>query len=68
MVRYVLSEYEGPIVLHNAKFDAGMLMRDGLPFPWGRAHAKRSEVSLAHLRLRSLAELPEALAGRHAPY
>jgi HAD superfamily hydrolase (TIGR01549 family) len=30
--------------------------------PWGRAHAKRPEVGLAHVRLRSLAELPGALA------
>jgi len=47
--------------------DAGMTAVFLERGPWGRAHAKRSEVSLAHLRLRSLAELPEALAGRHAP-
>jgi len=30
--------------------------------PWGRAHAKRSEIALAHLRIGSLTELPAALA------
>jgi hypothetical protein len=34
--------------------------------PWGRAHAKRPEASLAHVRLLSLADLPDALLGfRH---
>jgi FMN phosphatase YigB (HAD superfamily) len=30
---------------------------------WGRAHALRREAQLAHLRLASLAELPDAVAG-----
>jgi HAD superfamily hydrolase (TIGR01549 family) len=30
--------------------------------PWGRAHAKRPEIALAHLRIGSLTELPAALA------
>lgn len=38
LIRYALQEYEGARVLHHAKFDAGMLLRDGLPFPWERVH------------------------------
>lgn len=35
--------------------------------PWGRAHAKWPDVGLAHLRLRSLAELPDGLLGLRRP-
>jgi DNA polymerase-1 len=38
VVRKVLGEYEGAIVGQNIKFDAGFVQRDGLPFPWQRAH------------------------------
>ena len=38
VVRHALKVYEGPVVLQHAKFDAGFLIRDGLPFPWERAH------------------------------
>jgi HAD superfamily hydrolase (TIGR01549 family) len=31
--------------------------------PWGRTHARWPEAALAHVQLRSLAELPAALAG-----
>ena len=41
--------------------DAGMTAVFLERGPWGRAHAKRPETSLAHVRVRSLAELPEAL-------
>jgi DNA polymerase-1 len=37
-IRQVLTDYEGSYVLQHAKFDAGFLIRDGLPFPWERAH------------------------------
>jgi hypothetical protein len=30
--------------------------------PWGRVHARRSEAALAEIRIKSLGELPEALA------
>jgi FMN phosphatase YigB (HAD superfamily) len=29
--------------------------------PWGQAHAERPDAALAHVRLRSLLELPHAL-------
>lgn len=38
VVREVFARYDGPIVLQHAKFDAGMLERDGIPFPWERVH------------------------------
>lgn len=38
VIRHALGTYEGPIVLHHGKFDAGFLLRDGLPFPWERMH------------------------------
>jgi HAD superfamily hydrolase (TIGR01549 family) len=46
---------------------AGMLAAFLERGPWGRAHAKWPEASLAHVRLHSLAELPGALAGVHRP-
>jgi DNA polymerase-1 len=38
LIRHVLEQYEGKMVLQHAKFDAGMFIRDGLPFPWERVH------------------------------
>lgn len=38
VIRHALTVYDGPIVLQHAKFDAGFLQRDGLPFPWEQAH------------------------------
>jgi DNA polymerase-1 len=38
LVKDVLLRYEGAYVLHHAKFDAGFLIKDGLKFPWDRAH------------------------------
>jgi DNA polymerase-1 len=38
VVRHILDVYEGKIVLHQAKFDASFLLRDGLTFPWERTH------------------------------
>lgn len=38
VVREALTGYDRPIVLQHAKFDAGFLTRDGLPFPWEHAH------------------------------
>jgi DNA polymerase-1 len=38
VIRETLATYSGPIVLQHAKFDAGFLTRDGLPFPWERTH------------------------------
>jgi DNA polymerase-1 len=38
VVKDVLRRYEGAYVLHHAKFDAGFLIKDGLEFPWSRAH------------------------------
>lgn len=38
VIRYALQEYRGKWVLQHAKFDAGFLMRDGLPFPWDNVH------------------------------
>jgi DNA polymerase-1 len=37
-VKEVLAKYEGPLVLHNAKFDAGMTEQDGIKWPWERTH------------------------------
>jgi DNA polymerase I len=37
-VREVMTRYKGPMVFHNIKFDAGKLIKDGLPFPWARMH------------------------------
>jgi len=37
-VRQVLREYEGPLVLQHAKFDAGFLQREGVKWPWHRTH------------------------------
>lgn len=37
-IREVLTRYEGKYVLQHAKFDAGFLLRDGLPFPWEQVH------------------------------
>jgi HAD superfamily hydrolase (TIGR01549 family) len=42
--------------------DAGMAAVFLERGPWGRAHAKRPETSLAHVRVRSLAELVEVLS------
>jgi len=38
VIRQALTRYDGPIVLQHAKFDAGFLTRDSMPFPWERAH------------------------------
>lgn len=38
VARDVLTRYEGPMVLQHAKFDAGFLQKDGLPFPWAQVH------------------------------
>jgi DNA polymerase-1 len=38
VVKHVLENYEGKLVLQHAKFDAGFLVRDGLEFPWENAH------------------------------
>ena len=38
LIRHVLKVYEGKIALQHAKFDAGFLQREGLPFPWERTH------------------------------
>jgi DNA polymerase-1 len=39
VARHALAEYDGPVVLQHAKFDASFLMRDGYPFPeWHRVH------------------------------
>lgn len=38
LIRHVLTVYEGPRVGQHIKFDAGYLLRDGLPFPWERVH------------------------------
>src|SRR5262245_25030217 len=39
VIRHALAEYEGKWVLQHAKFDAGFLRRDGMPFPsWDRVH------------------------------
>jgi FMN phosphatase YigB (HAD superfamily) len=42
---------------------AGMIAAFLARGPWGRAHALRPEAQLARLRLASLAELPDAIAG-----
>jgi DNA polymerase-1 len=41
LARHVLERYDGPMVLQNAKFDAGMLRAAGYPFPWERVHDTR---------------------------
>lgn len=38
LIRHALATYDRPVVLQHAKFDAGFLLRDGLPFPWERVH------------------------------
>lgn len=38
VVRETLQKYSGPIVWQNAKFDAGFLIKEGMPFPWERTH------------------------------
>ncbi len=38
LIRHALSQYDGKMVLQHAKFDAGFLIRDGLPFPWEQVH------------------------------
>jgi FMN phosphatase YigB (HAD superfamily) len=42
---------------------AGMLAVFAKRGPWGRAHAEWPQVALAHLRVQSLEELPDALTG-----
>lgn len=38
VIRHAITAYEGKFALQHAKFDAGFLIRDGIPFPWHRAH------------------------------
>lgn len=38
VVREVLGTYDRPLVGHHLKFDAGMAIKDGLPFNWAQAH------------------------------
>lgn len=38
VIRHTLATYDRPLVLQHAKFDAGFLLRDGLPFPWEQVH------------------------------
>ena len=39
VARHALAEYDRPVVLQHAKFDASFLMRDGYPFPeWHLVH------------------------------
>lgn len=38
VIRRAFAVYDRPIVLQHAKFDAGFLQREGIPFPWDRTH------------------------------
>ncbi len=38
LVREILGTYEGPMVGHHLKFDAGMALNHGLPFDWKGKH------------------------------
>lgn len=48
LIKYVLDSYEGPVVGHNVKFDAGFLQRDGYTFPWERTHDTMAMAFLAN--------------------
>ena len=69
--REVMEQYAGPIVLHNIKFDAGMMIKDGIKFPWERAHDTMPQLhlldSLGPKALKTAAGLhigPKAKAGQ----
>ena len=69
--REVMEKYKGPIVLHNIKFDAGMMQKDGIKFPWERAHDTMPQLhlldSLGPKALKTAAGLhigPKAKAGQ----
>ena len=36
--REVMEKYREPMVFHHAKYDAGMMIKDGIKFPWERVH------------------------------
>lgn len=38
LVKHVFENYDGPTVYQHAKFDAAMLLKDGIPFKWDKVH------------------------------
>jgi HAD superfamily hydrolase (TIGR01549 family) len=63
-IAYVGDRLDNDVLPARRAGMAGVFLERG---PWGRAHASRADASLAHVWLRSLAELPEALVDLRRP-
>lgn len=62
-IAYVGDRLDNDVLPARAAGMTAVFVRRG---PWGWMHAELPEISQAHLQLRSLADLPDALAGLEA--
>lgn len=68
LIRDVIRRYDGPVVMHNAKFDQHFLWRHGCEVPWDRVHDTVLKAAIANPhRGKALKSLCAALIDKRAP-